>query len=233
MEEEGSSLTPKQIPEKIGATELDLTLNQSQKSSDLHTHSIPGLQAQPVEQPRSCRGRGFNTLNMREQPPGDSPASAPQPQIPFLGVYLRQKLLCPPLFRALHILLWQRNRIFLAAAGDLETMEITYWLFFNTNVMWDCQSLMTIRLERAQLCSIEKLEKFTELILDSLNQGEQVRERARYDHGIWKRALSTCRGEWDLLQKSSFFFRNTKDEHFLKQAATSTSLKIIELTGSV
>lgn len=61
MEEEGSSLTPKQIPEKIGATELDLTLNQIQKSSDLHTHSILGLQAQPVEQPRSCRGRGFNT----------------------------------------------------------------------------------------------------------------------------------------------------------------------------
>lgn len=95
MEEEGTSLTPKQIPEKIGATELDITLNQIQKSSDLHTHSIPGLQAQPVEQPRGRRGRRFNMLNVREQPPGHSPVSAPQPQIPFLDVSLRQKLMCP------------------------------------------------------------------------------------------------------------------------------------------
>lgn len=91
VEEEGSSSIPKQIPEKIGATELDLTLNQIQKSSDLHTHSIPGLQAQPVEQPHSRRGGSFNMLNVREQPLGHSPASAPQPEIPSLDVSLRQK----------------------------------------------------------------------------------------------------------------------------------------------
>lgn len=136
-------------------------LNQIQKSPDLHIHSIPGLQAQPVEQPCSRRGREFNMLNMREQPPGHSPASAPQPHVPFLDVSFRQKLMCPPLFRAPHISFWQRNTIFLAAGGDLETMEITHWLFFNTKVMWHCQNLTTIRLERAQLCSIDKLEKST------------------------------------------------------------------------
>lgn len=39
-------------------------------------------------------------------------------------------------------------------------------------------------------------------------------------------------GENETCCKNHPFFRNTEDEHFFKQAATS-SLKIIELTGSV
>lgn len=68
-------------------------LNQIQKSPDLHIHSIPGLQAQPVEQPCSCRGREFNVLNMREQPPGHCICSTASCSL--LGCFFQAKINMP------------------------------------------------------------------------------------------------------------------------------------------
>lgn len=126
MEEEGSSLTPKEIPEKIGKMELDLTLNQIQKSSDLHIGSIPGLQAQPVEQPHGRRERGFNALNMREQPPGHSPAIYSTASDSLPGCFSQAKTNVPPHSSEHLTLLFDRETGFVLAAGGDLSVEITH-----------------------------------------------------------------------------------------------------------
>lgn len=156
-------------------------LNQIQKSPDLHIHSIPGLQAQPVEQPCSRRGREFNMLNMREQPPGHSPASAPQPHVPFLDVSFRQKLMCPPLFRAPHISFWQRNTIFFSCwwwfrdYGDNTLVIFQYKSDVALSKSNDNQAWKSSALLHRQVGKIHR-KKSTELILNSLKESKPGRE---------------------------------------------------------